>query len=211
MSARTRPYDPVKRALDIVSSAVLLVLTSPVQLVVAVAVASTLGRPVLFRQPRPGRDGRVFTLVKFRTMRDADPERGLVSDADRLTPFGRALRSTSLDELPTLVNVLRGQMSMVGPRPLLVSYLERYSPQQARRHEVRPGVTGLAQVSGRNAIGWDEKLRLDVEYVDRRSLRLDAAILWRTVTTVLRRDGVSANGHVTTHEFLGTGGQGDPA
>ena len=211
MSARTRPYDPVKRALDIVSSAILLVLTSPVQLVVAVAVASTLGRPVLFRQPRPGRDGRVFTLVKFRTMRDADPERGLVSDANRLTTFGRALRSTSLDELPTLVNVLRGQMSMVGPRPLLVSYLERYSPEQARRHEVRPGVTGLAQVSGRNAIGWDEKLRLDVEYVDRRSLRLDATILWRTVTTVLRRDGVSANGHVTAHEFLGTGGQGDPA
>ena len=211
MSARTRPYDPVKRALDIVSSAVLLVLTSPVQLVVAVAVASTLGRPGLFRQPRPGRDGRVFTLVKFRTMRDADPERGIVSDADRLTPFGRALRSTSLDELPTLVNVLRGQMSMVGPRPLLVSYLERYSPEQARRHEVRPGVTGLAQVSGRNAIGWDEKLRLDVEYVDRRSLRLDATILWRTVTTVLRRDGVSASGHVTAHEFLGAGGQGDPA
>ena len=211
MSARTRPYDPVKRALDIVSSAVLLVLTSPVQLVVAVAVASTLGRPVLFRQPRPGRDGRVFTLVKFRTMRDADPERGLVSDADRLTPFGRALRSTSLDELPTLVNVLRGQMSMVGSRPLLVSYLERYSPEQARRHDVRPGVTGLAQVSGRNAIGCDEKLRLDVEYVDRRSLRLDATIIWRTVTTVLRRDGVSANGHVTAHEFLGTGRQGDPA
>ena len=203
MSARTRPYDPVKRALDIVSSAILLVLTSPVQLVVAVAVASTLGRPVLFRQPRPGRDGRVFTLVKFRTMRDADPERGLVSDADRLTPFGRALRSTSLDELPTLVNVLRGQMSMVGPRPLLVSYLERYSPEQARRHEVRPGVTGLAQVSGRNAIGWDEKLRLDVEYVDNWSIWGDIKIIARTVWAVIHRTGVQGEGEVTMTPFTG--------
>ena len=210
-SARPQPYDAVKRVLDVLAAAVLLVLTAPVQLGVALAVAAKLGRPVLFRQPRPGRHGRVFTLVKFRSMRDADPATGLVSDADRLTSFGRALRATSADELPTLVNVLRGDMSIVGPRPLLVAYLGRYSHEQSRRHEVRPGVTGLAQVSGRNTIGWDDKLRLDVEYVDRRSFRLDAVILWRTLTSVLRRDGISAEGHATAPEFLGSAGRGDPA
>jgi lipopolysaccharide/colanic/teichoic acid biosynthesis glycosyltransferase len=210
-SARPQPYDAVKRVLDVLAAAVLLVLTAPVQLGVALAVAAKLGRPVLFRQPRPGRHGRVFTLVKFRSMRDADPATGLVSDADRLTSFGRALRATSADELPTLVNVLRGDMSIVGPRPLLVAYLERYSHEQSRRHEVRPGVTGLAQVSGRNTIGWDDKLRLDVEYVDRRSFRLDAVILWRTLTSVLRRDGISAEGHATAPEFLGSAGRGDTA
>lgn len=210
-SARPQPYDAVKRVLDVLAAAVLLVLTAPVQLGVALAVAAKLGRPVLFRQPRPGRHGRVFTLVKFRSMRDADPATGLVSDADRLTSFGRALRATSADELPTLVNVLRGDMSIVGPRPLLVAYLERYSHEQSRRHEVRPGVTGLAQVSGRNTIGWDDKLRLDVEYVDRRSFRLDAVILWRTLTSVLRRDGISAEGHATAPEFLGSAGRGDAA
>lgn len=203
---KVRPYDRVKRALDVLGAAILLVATSPVQLAVAIAVAASLGRPVLFRQVRPGRGGRVFTLVKFRSMRDADPSRHLVTDEERITRFGRALRSTSLDELPTLLNVLRGDMSIVGPRPLLVSYLERYSPEQARRHEVRPGITGLAQVSGRNAIGWDEKLRIDVEYVDNRSLRLDACILRRTVLAVLRREGVSADGHVTAHEFRGSRG-----
>jgi lipopolysaccharide/colanic/teichoic acid biosynthesis glycosyltransferase len=209
--AAARPYDIVKRILDVLSAAVLLVVTSPVQLIVAIAVASKLGRPVLFRQARPGLHGRVFTLVKFRSMRDSDPARGLVSDEDRLTRFGRGLRSTSADELPTLVNVLRGDMSMVGPRPLLVSYLGRYTPEQARRHEVRPGVTGLAQVSGRNAIEWDEKLRLDVEYVNARSFRLDASILWRTVTSVLRREGISADGHVTSHEFMGSPEGGERA
>lgn len=204
---QVRGYDRVKRVFDVVGAGALLVLTAPVQLVVAVAVATRLGRPVLFRQRRPGRDGRVFTLMKFRTMHDVDPLIGRVTDEDRLTPFGRALRATSADELPTLVNVLRGDMSVVGPRPLLVSYLERYSPEQARRHEVRPGITGLAQVSGRNALDWDEKLRLDVDYVDRRSLRLDAAILWRTAIAVLRHDGITAAGHATTHEFLGGNGQ----
>lgn len=203
-----RPYDGVKRVLDVVGAAGLLVVTSPVLLGVAIAVAAKLGRPVLFRQERPGRGGRVFTLVKFRSMRDADPALGLVRDEDRVTRFGRALRATSVDELPTLVNVLRGDMSIVGPRPLLVAYLDRYTSQQARRHEVRPGVTGLAQVSGRNAIEWNEKLRLDVEYVDARSFRLDASILWRTVTSVLRREGISAEGHVTAHEFLGSSSWG---
>jgi lipopolysaccharide/colanic/teichoic acid biosynthesis glycosyltransferase len=196
-------YEGFKRAADVLGASLLLVLTSPVQLIVAIAVATKLGRPVLFRQPRPGRDGRIFMLVKFRSMGDVDPSRGLVSDADRLTPFGRALRATSADELPTLINVLRGDMSMVGPRPLLVSYLERYSSQQARRHEVRPGITGLAQVSGRNALDWEDKLRLDVEYVDNCSFSLDARILWRTVASVLRREGISAEGHVTSGEFRG--------
>jgi lipopolysaccharide/colanic/teichoic acid biosynthesis glycosyltransferase len=206
---RPHPYDAVKRVLDVLGAAVLLVVTAPLQLVAAIAIAATLGRPVLFRQSRPGRHGKVFTLVKFRSMRDADPARGLVTDEDRLTPFGRALRSTSVDELPTLVNVLRGDMSVVGPRPLLVSYLDRYSPEQSRRHEVRPGITGLAQVSGRNALDWEDKFRLDVEYVDRRSFRLDAVILWRTLTSVLRRDGISAEGHATSPEFLGSAGRGD--
>lgn len=205
MNGPASAYDGPKRILDVFGAAAALVVTSPVQLIVALAVAAKLGRPVLFRQPRPGRDGRIFTLMKFRSMRDLDSTRGLVSDEDRLTPFGRMLRSTSLDELPTLVNVLRGDMSIVGPRPLLVSYLERYSSEQARRHEVRPGITGLAQVSGRNAIGWDQKLRLDVEYVERRGLRLDAFILWRTITSVVRREGISADGHATAREFTGSG------
>lgn len=209
MKSRKR-YEVFKRAADVLGAGLLLVLTSPVQLVVAIAVARKLGRPVLFRQPRPGRNGRIFTLVKFRSMRDFDPSQGLVSDEDRLTPFGRALRATSADELPTLINVLRGDMSIVGPRPLLVSYLERYSPDQSRRHEVRPGITGLAQVSGRNALDWDDKLRLDVEYVDNCSPGLDARILWRTVASVLRREGITAEGHVTTGEFLGPrNGQGN--
>lgn len=208
MSGR-RPYDTLKRTLDVLSSAILLVVASPVIAVVAVLVAVKLGRPVIFRQPRPGRNGAVFTLLKFRTMKEPDPARSLVTDADRLTPFGIGLRSTSLDELPTLLNVLRGDMSVVGPRPLLVDYLERYTPEQARRHEVRPGVTGLAQVSGRNAVAWEERFRLDVEYVDSRSLRLDASILLRTVTAVLRRDGISAEGTATMHEFRGTDGDSD--
>lgn len=200
---RRRAYDPLKRGLDIVGSALLLLVSSPIQLVVALLVAIKLGRPVLFRQPRPGRDGRVFTLLKFRSMLSEDHAAGLVDDAQRLTPFGRRLRSWSLDELPTLWNVLKGDMSVVGPRPLLVEYLDRYTPEQARRHEVRPGVTGLAQVSGRNAITWEEKFRLDVEYVERRSLALDARILFDTARTVVSREGISQDGHATTTEFKG--------
>lgn len=198
-----RAYDVTKRILDAGVAGVGLVVTAPLQAAVALAVLKEHGRPVLFRQPRPGKDGRVFTLVKFRTMLLPDAKR--VSDADRLTGLGRFLRATSLDELPTLWNVLRGEMSLVGPRPLLVQYLERYSPEQARRHEVRPGVTGLAQVRGRNGLSWEEKLALDVEYVDRRSFALDAQILAETVATVLLRRGISAEGEATMTEFQGAG------
>ena len=172
-----RRYDLVKRVIDVIVASVGLLLTAPVQAVLALLVARKLGRPVLFRQRRPGLHGGPFTLIKFRTMRDTDPEAGLICDADRLTPFGSALRSASLDELPTLWNVLRGDMSLIGPRPLMMQYLERYTPQQARRHEVRPGITGLAQVSGRNALTWEQKFAADIEYVDRRNLSLDAKIL----------------------------------
>jgi lipopolysaccharide/colanic/teichoic acid biosynthesis glycosyltransferase len=195
-----------KRALDVTVSAVGLIVTAPVQLVLAGVVAKRLGRPVFFVQPRPGRDGKVFDLVKFRTMLPVDETRGLVSDEDRMTTFGAFLRSTSLDELPTFWNVVRGDMSLVGPRPLLVRYLDRYSPRQARRHEVRPGVTGLAQISGRNAISWDDKLELDVRYVETRSVVGDPCILVRTIARVVRRDGVTADGQVTTAEFLGSPG-----
>ncbi|WP_431245443.1 sugar transferase [Leifsonia xyli] len=200
MTDARRPYDAVKRVLDVVTAVLVLVVGSPVFGVVALLVARNLGRPVLFAQPRPGRDGRVFTLLKFRTMRSNPPGVEL-PDEERLTRFGRVLRSTSLDELPSFVNVLRGQMSVVGPRPLLVSYLERYTPEQARRHEVRPGITGLAQVSGRNTVEWARRFDLDVEYVDRRSLRLDASILLRTVRAALVREGISAEGHATMPEF----------
>ncbi|MER7459789.1 sugar transferase [Micromonospora sp. NPDC126480] len=201
---RSVPFDRGKRAFDVVAAAVLLALLAPVFAAVALLVAVGLGRPVLFRQCRTGRYGEPFELVKFRTMRPPDPRRGLVEDADRLTPLGRWLRSTSLDELPTLWNVLRGDMSLVGPRPLLPQYLARYSPTQARRHEVRPGVTGLAQVRGRNGLSWEAKFDLDVEYVDSRCLRLDLSILAATVRTVLRREGISAAGMATAPEFLGS-------
>ncbi|WP_285115790.1 sugar transferase [Leifsonia sp. fls2-241-R2A-40a] len=195
-----RPYDAVKRVLDVVTAVVVLALGSPVYLVVALLVARKLGRPVLFTQPRPGRGGRVFTLLKFRTMRTNPPGEEL-PDEERLTSFGRALRSSSLDELPSFVNVLRGDMSVVGPRPLLVSYLERYSPEQARRHDVRPGITGLAQVSGRNTVEWSRRFDLDVEYVEKRSFRLDAWILFRTIRAAVAREGISAEGHATMPEF----------
>jgi lipopolysaccharide/colanic/teichoic acid biosynthesis glycosyltransferase len=165
-----------------------------------------LGSPILFRQKRPGRHEEIFELVKFRTMLDVDEVAGLVTDEQRMTKFGARLRSTSLDELPTLWNVLKGDMSLVGPRPLLVRYLDRYTPEQRRRHEVRPGVTGLAQVSGRNAIGWDEKFARDVEYVDGRSLLLDLKILVRTVGGVLQRHGISDTAGPTMTEFTGTTG-----
>lgn len=198
------PYDSVKRSVDLAVGGLGLVLTLPAQALIAVLVRRKMGSPVLFRQLRPGKDGRIFELVKFRTMLTPDPARGLVTDEQRMTPFGQFLRSTSLDELPALWNVVRGDMSLVGPRPLLVQYLDRYSPQQARRHEVRPGVTGLAQVSGRNAITWDEKLAKDVEYVDTRGLLLDAQIIWQTVGQVFRRHGISAEGEATMSEFQGS-------
>ena len=193
-----------KRVLDVAVAGPLLVVTAPIQGAVAVAVVARLGRPVLFRQRRPGRDGVPFTIFKFRTMLPVDAATGRVDDAARMTRLGRFLRATSLDEMPTLVNVLRGDMSLVGPRPLLMAYLPRYSATQARRHEVRPGLTGLAQVSGRNAVGWDERLALDVEYVDTRSMRLDLRILARTVGAVVRREGISAEGEATMAEFLGS-------
>lgn len=194
-------YDAVKRVLDVYLSAVGLILTLPLQLAVAVVVRIVHGSPVLFRQPRPGKDGKVFELMKFRSMRHPDATH--VTDAERLTSLGKFLRASSLDELPALVNVLKGDMSLVGPRPLLVRYLERYTPEQARRHEVRPGVTGLAQARGRNSLDWEEKLALDVEYVDNRSFALDMRILWETASVVLLRRGISADGHATMTEFQG--------
>jgi lipopolysaccharide/colanic/teichoic acid biosynthesis glycosyltransferase len=196
-------YERVKRSADVVVAGLGLLLLLPVLVVVAVAVALALGRPVLFRQARAGQHGKPFTVLKFRTMLDVDPRRGLVTDAERLTRFGRLLRSTSLDEFPSLWNVLCGDMSLVGPRPLPVRYLPRYSPEQARRHEVRPGVTGLAQARGRNSLAWEDKFALDVSYVDGRSAALDLRILWETVVTVIRRNGISADGEATAAEFLG--------
>jgi len=204
MAGHRRPYDPVKRAIDAIAAAVLLVVTMPLQLAVALLIWMRLGHPVLFRQERVGLGGEVFQLVKFRTMRSTDAALGLVEDAQRLTPLGRVLRATSLDELPSLANVLRGEMSMVGPRPLLVRYLPRYNTTQARRHEVRPGMTGLAQVSGRNSASWEDRFTADVVYVDHRSFWLDARIVARTIAVVLRRDGISAEGHATSPEFLGS-------
>jgi lipopolysaccharide/colanic/teichoic acid biosynthesis glycosyltransferase len=199
-----RRYDVVKRSLDVIVAGCALVAVSPIIAVVAVLVAINLGRPVLFRHARPGLDGKVFTLYKFRSMRLASTSVGDDhSDSARLTRFGSGLRATSLDELPSLWNVVKGDMSIVGPRPLLVDYLARYSPDQSRRHEVRPGITGLAQVSGRNALSWNDKFRLDVKYVDQRSLTVDLAIVWKTFRTVLRRDGISSAGSVTMDEFKG--------
>jgi lipopolysaccharide/colanic/teichoic acid biosynthesis glycosyltransferase len=197
-------YDPVKRVVDVAVSVTALLLTIPFQALIALLVRGKLGSPVLFRQLRPGKDERTFELLKFRTMLEPDEIQGLVTDADRMTSFGAFLRSTSIDELPSLWNVVKGDMSIVGPRPLLVPYLSRYTTEQRRRHEVRPGVTGLAQVTGRNAITWEEKFVRDVEYVDDRRLALDLWIVWRTVTQVLKRDGISATGSVTMAEFKGS-------
>lgn len=194
-----------KRILDLVIAIPLALVLAPVLICLAVLVRWKLGHPVLFRQERPGLRGRSFEMVKFRSMTDGRDARGeLLPDDQRLTAFGRFLRSSSLDELPELWNVLRGEMSLVGPRPLLVRYLERYSPEQARRHEVLPGVTGWAQINGRNAISWEQKFAYDVEYVDRLSLGMDLQILWRTAMKVLRREGVAATGHATMPEFQGT-------
>lgn len=198
-----RAYDPAKRLIDIVAALVGLITTAPVQAAVALLVRWNLGSPVLFRQARPGKDERVFELVKFRSMRDVDAEQGLVTDEQRLTRFGRLLRTTSFDELPSLWNVLKGDMSLVGPRPLLVKYLPLYSEEQRRRHEVRPGVTGLAQISGRNGVSWPEKFRFDVHYVDERAISLDLKILALTVLKVIRRDGINEVDSATMTEFLG--------
>lgn len=184
-----------------------LLLLSPVLFMVMLLVRTKLGSPVLFAQQRPGLGGRVFRIYKFRTMTDARGADGeLLSDSERLTRFGALLRSTSLDELPELWNVLKGDMSLVGPRPLLVEYLDRYTPEQARRHEVRPGITGWAQVNGRNALSWEDRFELDVWYVENRSLLLDVKILAMTVWTVLRREGISSAGEATMSEFLGRHG-----
>lgn len=193
-----------KRALDLAIGVPALVLSLPVQGVVALLVRVKLGSPVLFRQQRPGLHGVPFQMVKFRTMVDPDPAHGLVSDDQRMTPLGSFLRSTSLDELPALIHVVSGQMSLVGPRPLLVRYLDRYSSEQARRHEVRPGLTGLAQVEGRNATSWERRLALDVEYVDTHTVGLDLRILGRTIAAVVTRRDVSGEGTSTMTEFTGT-------
>ncbi len=177
---------------------------APLLIVIGIAIRVKLGSPVFFVQERPGLAGYPFTLYKFRTMTDAkDSEGRLLSDVVRLTRFGFFLRRTSLDELPQLFNVLRGDISLVGPRPLLMDYLSRYTPEQARRHEVKPGITGWAQVNGRNAISWEEKFKLDVWYVDNRSFWLDIKILWLTVSKVIKSEGISQRGHVTTEKFLG--------
>ena len=195
----------MKRLFDITAAACALLLLALPLLVVIWMVRRKLGSPVFFTQMRPGLQGKPFLMVKFRTMTDArGPDGALLPDADRLTPFGRFLRATSLDELPELWNVLKGDMSLVGPRPLLMEYLPLYSPQQARRHEVRPGITGWAQVNGRNAIGWEDKFTLDVWYVDHRSLWLDIKILWLTVKKVLVREGISADGEATMGRFTGS-------
>lgn len=198
--------DGLKRGLDVVISLVALVFLSPVILIVAILVRNNLGSPVLFRQVRPGLNAQPFEMIKFRTMRDAiGPDGHPLPDAERLTRFGRFLRSSSLDELPEFWNVLTGEMSLVGPRPLLPEYVPLYSAEQSRRHQVRPGVTGWAQVNGRNAIGWDEKFQLDVWYIDNRSLLLDLKILLLTLLKVLRKEGVSAAQHVTMERFKGSG------
>jgi lipopolysaccharide/colanic/teichoic acid biosynthesis glycosyltransferase len=195
----------IKRFFDVMVAATALVALSPLFALLALLIRFKLGSPVLFRQIRPGLHGEPFQMVKFRTMRDAVDESGKpLPDAERLTGFGRKLRSTSLDELPELWNVLKGDMSLVGPRPLLMEYLPLYSPDQRRRHEVRPGITGWAQVNGRNAISWDEKFRLDIWYVDNLSLLLDLRILALTVRKVFAREGISGQGEVTMSRFTGS-------
>lgn len=194
-----------KRALDLLLASLAIAILSPLLLAVAVLVRILLGKPVLFRQRRPGLHGLPFTCLKFRTMKETrDPAGNLLPDADRLTGVGSFLRRTSLDELPELWNVLRGDMSLVGPRPLLPAYLPRYTAFQQQRHDVRPGITGWAQVNGRNALSWEQKFELDVWYVGHRSLALDLKILWLTVLIVLRRQGIEHGSHATMPEFLGS-------
>lgn len=195
----------MKRLFDLIITIPALLVFWPVLLIIALMVRVKLGTPVLFRQTRPGRHGKPFEIIKFRTMRDAIGLDGKpLPDCDRLTPFGRFLRSTSLDELPELWNVLKGEMSLVGPRPLLMQYLDRYTSEQARRHDLPPGITGWAQVNGRNAISWEEKFELDVWYIKNQSVILDAKILWLTLGSILNRDDVCQPGHATMEEFMGS-------
>ncbi len=200
-----RVYDPVKRIGDLVVGTLALIVLGPLLLAVGALIALRMGRPVIFAQERPGLGGALFTMYKFRSMApaaiDRDDVAAVATDAERLTAFGRRLRSSSLDELPELWNVMRGDMSLVGPRPLLAEYLDRYDTRQARRHEVRPGITGWAQVNGRNAVSWPERLEMDVWYVENRSLWLDLRIFVMTAATVLGRTGVSAPGHATMEPF----------
>ena len=192
----------IKRILDILLTSIVLIILFPVMPVLAVLVRIKLGSPVIFKQERPGKNGKIFTMYKFRTMTDERDKNGeLLPDEVRLTKFGRFLRSTSLDELPELVNIIKGDMSITGPRPLLVEYLPLYSEEQNRRHEVRPGLTGLAQVRGRNAVTWSERFKADVEYVDSMSFPLDVKIVFATVKVVFSRSGVSAEGHATMESF----------
>lgn len=207
MSARLLPpgIPPVKRAFDLLLTVPALILLSPAMGLIALLVRLKLGSPVIFRQKRPGLNGEIFTLYKFRSMRDAVDAAGRpLPDGERLTRFGRLLRSASLDELPELVNILRGEMSLVGPRPLLVQYLDRYTSEQARRHEVLPGITGWAQINGRNTLSWEEKFKLDVWYVDHWTPGLDVKILALTAWKVIRREGINAPGQATAGEFQGT-------
>ena len=195
----------IKRFLDIIIASIALILLSPLYAFVAYKVKKNLGSPVLFRQVRPGLHGKPFEMIKFRTMRDAlDAQGNPLPDSERLTPFGQMLRSSSLDEMPELWNVIKGDMSIVGPRPLLTEYLPLYNTEQAKRHNVRPGMTGHAQVNGRNAIGWEEKFKLDTWYVENQSTRLDFKIMFKTVHKVLAKDDISAEGEATMTRFTGT-------
>lgn len=197
-------YRYVKRFFDIFSSLLAIILLSPILLITAVTVRIKLGSPVLFKQERPGKDEKIFILKKFRTMTDERDENGeLLPDEERLTKYGRFLRSTSIDELPELFNILKGDMSVIGPRPLLVRYLPRYNEYQHRRHEVRPGLSGWAQVNGRNTVSWEDKFRMDVEYVDNYSLLFDIKILFLTIVNVLKHEGISSETSVTMEEFMG--------
>ncbi|MEU8022944.1 sugar transferase [Micromonospora haikouensis] len=202
-TALSRPYERIKRVFDVTVTALVLILAAPMMAVTALAIALTMGRPILFRQHRPGLHGELFEMIKFRSMRAGGDPLSPAHDADRLTPLGRWLRATSLDELPSLWNVLRGDMSLVGPRPLLPQYLQRYTPEQFRRHDVRPGVTGLQQARGRNALTWEERFAYDLWYIEHRSLLLDLRILTWTAIAVLRRDGITAPGSATAHEYQG--------
>lgn len=194
----------VKPVVDRLVAAILLIVLAPVLVAIALCTAWIMGRPVIFRQPRPGFRGEVFTLMKFRTMREASDRAGApLADDQRITGLGHFLRSTSLDELPELVNVLKGEMSLVGPRPLLCRYLDRYSADEARRHEIKPGITGWAQVNGRNGLTWEEKFKLDVWYVDNCSAFVDLKILLLTIWIVMRRQGIAQVGQATAREFMG--------